>query len=56
MKVCFGVVEKDNFINSVICYARLYIMRCKIQEKQLAVEGCLNQLEHEAVLWHMIYV
>ena len=37
--VLFGVVEKDNFINSVICYARLYIMKCKIQDKQIAIEG-----------------
>ena len=52
----FGVVEKDNFINSVICYARLYIMECKIQEKQIASEEFLNLIEHEGVLRHMIYV
>ena len=48
--VLFGEVEKDNFISSVICYARLYIMKCKILEKQIAVEGFLNRLENEGVL------
>ena len=48
--VLFGVVEKDSFMNSVICYERLYIMKCKIQEMQIAVEGCLNRLENEGVL------
>ena len=46
----FGVVEKDNFINSVICYVRLYIMKCKIQEKQIAIEGFLSLIENEGVL------
>ena len=49
--VLFGVVEKDNFINSVICYARLYIMKCKIQDKQIAIEGFLNLIENEGVLY-----
>ena len=49
--VLFGVVEKDNFINSVICYARLYIMKCKIQDKQKAIEGFLNLIENEGVLY-----
>ena len=48
--VLFGVVERENFINSVICYARLYIMKCKIQEKQIAIEGFLNLIENEGVL------
>ena len=42
--------------NSVFCYASLYIMKCKIQEKQIASEGFLNELRNEGVLWHMIYV
>ena len=49
--VLFGVVEKDNFINSVICYARLYIIKCKIQDKQIAIEGFLNLIENEGVLY-----
>ena len=49
--VLFGVVEKDNFINSVICYARLYIMKCKIQDTQIAIEGFLNLIENEGVLY-----
>ena len=28
----------------------------KIQEKQIAIEGFLNRLEYEEVLWHMTYV
>ena len=48
--VLFGVVEKDNFINSVICHARLYSMKCKIQEKQITIEGFLNLIENEGVL------
>ena len=48
--VLFGVVEKDNFINSAICYARLYIMKYKIQEKQIGFEGFLNLIENEGVL------
>ena len=39
------------FINSVICYARLYIMKCKIQDKQIAIEGFLNLIENEGVLY-----
>ena len=34
----FGVVEKDNFTYSVICYVRLYIMKCKIHDRQIAIE------------------
>ena len=49
--VLFGVVEKDNFLNSIICYARLYIMKCKIQDKQIAIEGFLNLIENEGVLY-----
>ena len=44
-------IEKDNFINSVICYARLYIMKCKILDKQIAIEGFLNLIENEGVLY-----
>ena len=51
ISILFGVVEKDNFINSVICYARLYIMKCKIQDKQIAIEGFLNLIENEGVLY-----
>ena len=31
--VLFGVLEKDNFLNTVICYAKLHIMNCKVQKK-----------------------
>ena len=31
-------------------------MKCKIQEKQIAIEGFLNLIEKEGVLGHMIYV
>ena len=41
----------DNFINSVICYGRLYIMKCKIQDKQIAIERFLNLAENEGVLY-----
>ena len=50
LNVLFGVVENNNFINSVIWYVRLYIMKCKICEGKLAIEGFLNRLENEAVL------
>ena len=32
-----------------MCYARLYIMKYKIQEKQIAIEGFLNHIENEEV-------
>ena len=42
------VVSKEH--DSVICYARLNIMKCEIQEKQIAIEGFLNLIENEGVL------
>ena len=45
--VLFGVLEKDNFLNTVICYARLHIMNCKVQKIQICMDRFIVYLENE---------
>ena len=40
--------KKDNFLNTVICYARLHIMNRKVQKKkQICMEKSIIYLENE---------
>ena len=45
--VLFGVLEKHNFLNTVICYARLHIMNCKVQKTQICMDRFIVYLENE---------